>query len=127
MFKAGFDVMLYVKDFARSLAFYRDALGCDVEGFWSDEQKAYLAEPGPDSCYGVLHAGPTKLTLHQTDDEVRSGGLVVHLEVDDVDAHHAALKAAGHEASEPKDMPWGWRMSFFKDPDGHIFGLYQAL
>jgi catechol 2,3-dioxygenase-like lactoylglutathione lyase family enzyme len=125
MYKAGFDVMLYVTDLGRSVSFYRDVLGLDAEGFWSDAAKQYLPDPPPDACYGVLRAGPSKVAVHTTDEEVRSGGLVIHLEVDDVDAYHARLRAAGHEASDPQDMPWGWRMTFFSDPDGHLFGLYE--
>ena len=124
MFTGGFDVMLYVKDLGRSVAFYRDALGFEPEGFWDDETREYGPEPQAGTSYGTLRSGPVKVALHTLDEEIKSGGLVVHLEVDDVDAYRARVKDAGHEASEPQDMPWGWRMSFLKDPDGHCFGLY---
>jgi uncharacterized glyoxalase superfamily protein PhnB len=39
--------------------------------------------------------------------------------VDDVDAHHARVLAAGIDAPPPKDMDWGARSYFVRDPEGY--------
>lgn len=48
-----------------------------------------------------------------------TGGAMMGIEVDDVDAVYAELKAAGVElAGPPEDMPWGERMIRVCDPNG---------
>src|SRR5262245_63448059 len=42
-------------------------------------------------------------------------GVVVF--VDDVDAHHARVTAAGVDVTPPKDMDWGARSYFVRDPE----------
>ncbi|MHC4472530.1 MAG: VOC family protein [Planctomycetota bacterium] len=127
MFTGGFDVMLYVKDLRGSLELYRDAFGFEAKGFWSDSQERFVetweeeGEPG----YVELSAGGTKITLHASDGDVSGGGAIYHFEVEDVDAFQRRAVENGVDASEPKDFPWGWRMCFVKDPDGHHFGFYR--
>jgi uncharacterized glyoxalase superfamily protein PhnB len=43
----------------------------------------------------------------------------MYLYVDDVDAHHAAARAAGADASTPDDAPWGDRVYNTRDLQGH--------
>ena len=48
--------------------------------------------------------------------------------VDDVDAMHARLVAAGYEPSaEPADAPWGERYFHVADPDGHELSFARPL
>ena len=48
--------------------------------------------------------------------------------VDDVDAMHARLVAAGYEpATEPADAPWGERYFHIHDPDGHELSFARPL
>lgn len=45
--------------------------------------------------------------------------------VDDVDAEHARLTAAGIQpVTAPALMPWGNRVFFLRDPDGDLVGLF---
>ena len=44
--------------------------------------------------------------------------------VDDVDAAWAALRDAGTVTlREPRDMPWGERIAFVRDPEGNVVSL----
>ena len=43
----------------------------------------------------------------------------LYLYVDDVDAHHAAARAQGADASAPDDAPWGDRVYNVRDLQGH--------
>ena len=46
------------------------------------------------------------------------------IEVDDVDACHAAAVEAGAEIVHPlTDEPWGVRRFFVRDPDGHVINV----
>lgn len=48
--------------------------------------------------------------------------------VDDVDAVHARLVAAGYRpATEPADAPWGERYFHVHDPDGHELSFARPL
>jgi catechol 2,3-dioxygenase-like lactoylglutathione lyase family enzyme len=48
----------------------------------------------------------------------------VSIEVDDVDAAHAAAVAADAEIVHPlSDEAWGVRRFFLRDPDGHVINV----
>jgi catechol 2,3-dioxygenase-like lactoylglutathione lyase family enzyme len=44
----------------------------------------------------------------------------------EVDAIHAQVVAAGFEAKDPFDAPWGQRYAELHDPDGNPVDLYAA-
>lgn len=48
----------------------------------------------------------------------------ISIEVDDVDAAHAAAERLGAEIVRPlTDEPWGVRRFFVRDPDGHVVNV----
>ena len=48
----------------------------------------------------------------------------VSIQVDDVDAWHAAAVRVGTEIIQPlTDEPWGVRRFFVRDPDGHVINV----
>jgi catechol 2,3-dioxygenase-like lactoylglutathione lyase family enzyme len=48
----------------------------------------------------------------------------VSIQVDDLDAAHAAAVAAGAEIVHPlTDEPWGVRRFFVRGPDGHVINV----
>ncbi len=48
----------------------------------------------------------------------------VSIEVDDVDAAHAAAQATGAEIVHPlTDEPWGVRRFFVRDPNGAVLTI----
>ncbi len=55
-------------------------------------------------------------------------GVAVAVVVDDVQAVHAALTAAGvTPTSEPVDHPWGQRQFFAPGPDGLLLDVLQMI
>jgi PhnB protein len=73
----------------------------------------YLGEPGND------YRDPKQL-----------GGVTVliHVYVDDVDAHYARAKEAGAQLEgEPEDRPYGDRMYRATDPEGHSWFIAQHV
>ena len=105
-------VYLYVRDVARSAAFYRDVLGIPLEG---DEHWAEA----------TLENG-VRFALHATvtEEELGSGTARIDLEVADVDEAAARLRAAGIEAGEVERDFWGAACEFV-DPDGYRLHLFQ--
>lgn len=48
----------------------------------------------------------------------------VQLNVEDIDAAHASLRAHDVDVSDVSDYPWG-RFCFFTDPDGNGWSIHE--
>jgi catechol 2,3-dioxygenase-like lactoylglutathione lyase family enzyme len=121
-------VILAVADVERSVAFYRDALGCAVEALYDDPPYATLslagmrlslAEQGhpADDRPGIELAIPA--------DPARQDALLV-VEVADALAEHRRLGALGVPfLADPYEPPWGGCRFFCVDPDGYLVEIEQ--
>ena len=105
-----------VADIGRSLAWYRDVLGCHLSERWEHEGELRGAE---------MAAGTFTFYLGQDDwkkgrDRVKGQGCRLYLSTaQDLDALAASIKAKGWPLEqEPTDQPWGWRDFSVVDPDG---------
>jgi catechol 2,3-dioxygenase-like lactoylglutathione lyase family enzyme len=120
--------ILAVADVERSLAFYRDRLGFEVEAVYDDPPYATLvcagarlslAEQGHEAedRPGVELAAPA--------DRSRADVVLV-VEVDDARAEHSRLEAEGVRfLAEPYEPPWGGCRFFCVDPDGYLVEIEQ--
>jgi catechol 2,3-dioxygenase-like lactoylglutathione lyase family enzyme len=85
---------------------------------------------GPDEPFSSLRAGASFVNLQLdlgTAPVPAIWGRVIFW-VDDVDAMHARLRAAGYEPStDPSDAPWGERYFHVLDPDGHELSFARPL
>jgi glyoxylase I family protein len=106
-------VYLYVRDVARSAAFYRDVLGIPLEADAADPD---WAEATLDGVRFALHGA------HGT--KLGSGTVRVDFEVADIDAAVDRLRAAGVEVGEIERESWGAACEFV-DPDGYRLHLFQ--
>jgi catechol 2,3-dioxygenase-like lactoylglutathione lyase family enzyme len=112
--------MIYTSRLPEALKFYRDALGFEMVETYP---AAYARLKSP--------AGSTTIALHAVEPGQRmdatSEGLRLYLEVQDLDAFCKALVKKRVKLDQmPKDMPWGWRHAYLRDPDGHQISLYWA-
>jgi catechol 2,3-dioxygenase-like lactoylglutathione lyase family enzyme len=114
----GVGVTVLVSDLDQSVAFYRDRLGF------------YEVDGGEGS--SVLASGETRLVLRQAADLGAVTRRLVHLnlEVADIDAMYAELKAAGIRfLYPPRPASRSARLELwaaaFRDPDGHGIALTQ--
>lgn len=106
-------LLVYVSDVARSKAFYSDVLGLEVlEDFGDFVRLGTGADVG--------------LSLHVAGRlEAACQGVELNFEVDDVDRTHRDLADRGVAFTQPpKDMPWGARHAYLRDPDGHPVSLF---
>jgi lactoylglutathione lyase len=122
MFRDSFPIV-YTEDLGAALVFYRERLGF--------AQSYQFPPEGPPVFVGLTLAGGGSLALAAvTDGEVGSHGQPLHARsgpqfelcvyTDDVDRAVADLRAHGVPVLvEPRDQPWGERMAYVADPDGH--------
>ena len=108
-------VNVFVTELSRACAFYEQQLGFRVERV--DEAHGYAA----------LDAGPIRLGLARVaGDHAELAGrhTGVGISVDDLEAEHARLSAAGVAFPMPPErQPWGGFMALVADPDGNVFYL----
>ena len=123
-------IALYTKDLEASLAFYRMLGGVVFD-------QADVKKPAGTNHIKLVQMPGFVLEIiepHDGSPVTAEGGLFPHiaLEVDDVDAAVAELKALGintFRTAEPNSMPifGGIRNIFFYGPDGELLELLQHL
>jgi len=112
-------VRIFVRDWKRSLEFYKSTLGMPVRFANEDMGWAELAIDG----------APLALERAQPGDP-ESHGLLgryvgVSLQVDDVPATYAELRARGVDfVGPPEKQSWGGTLAHFRDPDGNVLTLF---
>jgi lactoylglutathione lyase len=130
---AGFTVrragaILAVSDFERSLAFYRDMLGLEVEALYDDPPYATLVSAGARiSLAEQGHPAEDRpgIELLPPADPSRAPVVLV-LEVDDAASVHRLLAAEqARFLAEPYRPPWGGERFFCVDPDGYLVEIEQ--
>jgi lactoylglutathione lyase len=121
-------VILAVADVERSVAFYRDALGFEVEAVYDDPPYATLVLAGTRlSLAEQGHAAEDRpgVDLEAPRDRGRANALLV-VEVVDARAEHARLAELGIRfLAEPFEPPWGGCRFFCVDPDGYLVEIEQ--
>lgn len=117
MFKKLFANCLLVNDFEKSLAFYRDTIGLEVnstEGKFADFklEGTSLAIFEKEAATAMF---PKKFMGN-------GGGVILAFQVEDVQKTCDELKAKGVGIFEgPKTTPWGQTVAYLNDPDGNIW------
>jgi predicted enzyme related to lactoylglutathione lyase len=120
--------ILAVSDVDRSLAFYRDLIGFEVEATYDDPP------------YATLTLAATRLSLAEqgypaedrpgvtmtTPAEPSKASVVLVVEVTDARAKHTELEGKGARfLAEPFEPPWGGCRFFCVDPDGYLVEIEQ--
>lgn len=112
-----------VRDFARSLAFYRDGLGFPVHNFTEGEDFAMFRLEG--TWLSIFPRDRLAEDATVPDDgHGFSGVTVAHnvgspAEVDAVFAH--AVSVGARPVKSPQKVFWGGYSSYFADPDGFLW------
>lgn len=120
--------ILAVSDFVRSLTFYRDRLGFEIEAMYEAPPYATLTRAGTRlSLAEQGHSAEDRpgVELLAPADPSRLAALLV-LEVADCVAAFEELSDAGVEfLAAPYSPPWGGHRCFAIDPDGNLIELEQ--
>lgn len=111
-------VPIPVSDVDRAKAFYTEQVGfhADVDQTVSDEIRFIQLTPPGSACSISLGKG----LVDSAPGSIRGLQLVV----DDADAARDHLRAAGVDASDVHEFPWG-RFVYFSDPDGNGWAVQQ--
>jgi catechol 2,3-dioxygenase-like lactoylglutathione lyase family enzyme len=120
--------ILAVADVERSIAFYRDSLGFEVEATYDDPPYATLARAGMRlSLAEQGHPAEDRpgVTMNAPADP-SSLQVVLVLEMSGVREAYESLSAAGVPfLAEPYSPPWGGHRCFAVDPDGYLVELEE--
>lgn len=114
--------MTVAENYEAMVAFYGKTLGLPVDHDWdfgpTNRGTVFTAGAGQVEVLGGL-AGYTYAPPQ---------GPWLSMQVDDVDAAFAELKAAGAAiVEEPTTQPWGHRIMKLKDPDGLLIWLFTPV
>ena len=120
--------ILAVSNVDRSVAFYRDELGFDVEALYDDPPYATLTLAGARlSLAEQGHPAEDRpgVELRAPSDAARADVVLV-VEVDDARREHGRLSERGvRMLAEPYEPPWGGCRFFCVDPDGYLVEIEQ--
>lgn len=106
-------LFMHVTDLAAIRRFYVDQLGLEV----------LMEEPG---YLRIGNADGWHIGMEEVPDEVGSIGIELVLRVDDVDEAYARLTDAGVSFdTAPRDMEWGARHAWLRDPSGYRLSIYS--
>jgi len=120
-------MVLFVRDLAKCMTFYRDTLGLQVK------------ESDPDSVsfqmenvyFLLLEVSAAAHLISEEALELKIEGgprVLLAAGVEDVDATYEALKAKGVTfLRPPTNQPWGLRTAHFADPEGNLWEINQPI
>ncbi len=127
MLHAVVAMVLFVRDLAKCMTFYRDTLGLQVKesnpdsvGFSLGDQYFLLLE---------VSAAAHLISEEALELKIEGGprGLLA-AGVEDVDAAYETLKARGVTfLRPPTNQPWGLRTAYFADPEGNLWEINQPI
>jgi catechol 2,3-dioxygenase-like lactoylglutathione lyase family enzyme len=120
--------ILAVAGFERSLAFYRDLIGFEVDAMYDDPPYATLTLAGMRlSLAEQGHSAEDRpgVTMTAPEDPAHATVVLV-VEVDNARAVYAELEGKGARfLTEPYEPPWGGCRFFCVDPDGYLVEIEQ--
>lgn len=121
--------VLFVEDVAKVAAFYRDQLGLEVA--LNDPQAVAFKMNGQDFLILDMGNAVGMVNVKREDFEAQSGKtdrIMLCADVENVDEAYETLKARGVVFTlAPVDQPWGYRTTYFHDPEGNIWELRQTI
>lgn len=122
-------LILYVKDQARSTAFYSQVLDCDPLLNVPGMTEFILSE---NNILGLMPvSGIKRLLGEHLPDPARAAGIPrceVYLYVKHpMDFHQRAIEAGAIELSGLEKRDWGDRAAYSLDPDGHVLAFAEEI
>ena len=121
---------LLVSDFKACFVFYRDVLGFEVTV--DDEQAGYVEFKAGDmrlSLFNRQEMAEIVGNTHKPDSAECQDKVALIFTLPNLDEVHQQLRHKGVKfTTEPMSKPYyGIKTVYFRDPDGTLIGLFQAL
>jgi len=106
-------ILLFVRDFERSLRFYKDVLGLKVQSLEDVHEE-----------FASFRVGGIVFAIHGGHRRSGRGPVALHFEVADCRTAYRRLRRRGVRFPRPPEkMPWGSVTALFRDPDGNELEL----
>lgn len=128
-------IAINTRDFDRSVAFYKDVLGCTTKIAWGEPGKRAIMLDTGDGNYLELFERPDMPPAPQTPMNGQIGIIHFALRTTDTDGVLERARAAGAPVEmEPRgldiqttegDGPVPVRIAFFRGPDGEVVEVFQ--
>ena len=121
--------ILYVRDQARSTAFYTEVLGIDPQLNMPGMTEFRLSA---ETILGLMpSAGIERLLGRAVGDAAPISGLArgeLYLVVEDADSYHQrAVNAGARELSSLSPRDWGYNVAYSMDADGYVLAFASPL
>lgn len=120
----------YVKDVARSVAFYEAAFGLERRFIHDSGQYAELKTGQTTLAFASLDAASANLRggVKPAGNDGRPGAIEIVLVAPDIPAaFKRALAAGALPMAVPAAKPWGQTVAYVRDPDGHLVELASPM
>lgn len=120
-------IRVLAERFEDTVAFYRDVLGIPIRA----DAGVYVAFDAGGFELGIYGRSAMADIVPSVprDPEANSDGMLINLEVDDLEVALAGLRAQRvdfeNEAHDQTD--WGMRVIHMRDPEGNLIELYERL
>ena len=127
MFRSIAATVLFVKDVAKCMTFYRDTLGLEV----TESDPDHVAVHMENVYFLLLEVSTAAHMISEEELELKiEGGPrgLLAASVENIDATYEALKSKGVTfLRPPTDQPWGLRTAYFADPEGNLWEINQPI
>jgi len=119
-------LVLIVDDLEKCTAFYRDTIG--LKPVFNDVVSIVFQMQGTDFLLLERSAAAAQISPEAVGLQPGAQRMFLCAEAKEVDAEYQSLMAKGLTfIKPPQDQPWGRRTTYFADPEGNLWELYQIL
>lgn len=119
--------LLNVEDLPRSLAFYRDQLGFEVEREFAHEGELVWAQVRSGPALIMLNRSPARVARGRRTDAESYDDAILFLGVADAPALREALVAKGLDPGPVRREDYGVHEFALRDPDGYELAFTSPL
>ena len=114
---------LSVRNVPESVAYYRDVLGFDFQGYWDPKNNEAIPEWSGDEQpqYAEVRWGEARIGFIPANASISTDGIQLSLHVDDLEALHSRLVDLGANPTDTVKQPWGPSTFDVRDPSGFLW------
>ena len=117
-------VCIVTDDLNRLSRFYQKVLKIEPRVFRGE----YVEFPTPGATLSLYRLASHEELAPGTMEAALNHSVELEFEVADVDAEYVRLKKEQIDwVMPPRDLPWGYRSFYFRDPDGNLLNFYRVI